>query len=110
MGPGCAELRTESRDSYDLIVATWKDGRQGTVRCNREGDSGFGATIRREGGRTSAIDIQTAEKPFYASLVERIMPFFRTGRSPIDWNETMEIVRFLEAAEQSRDRGATLRL
>jgi len=109
MGAGCLELKTETYDGYNLITGHWRDGRIGTVRCNHNVDSGFGATIHRD-QQASFVDIQAGTKPFYASLLEHVVPFLKTGLSPVDWRETVEIIRFLEAAEQSRQQGNIIQL
>ncbi|WP_438350563.1 Gfo/Idh/MocA family protein [Paenibacillus sp. FA6] len=109
MGPGCDHVSVSSHEQYDLITGHWKDGRVGTVRCNRNGDSNFGASIHREEG-TSVVDIQEGTKPFYASLLEQVMTFFQTGDSPIEWSETVEIIRFLEAAEESKEQQSIVSL
>jgi hypothetical protein len=109
MGPGCVEVSVTVNEDHDLLTGQWKDGRIGTARCNRNGNNQFSAVIRR-GHDISLVDIQSAVKPFYASLVEQIMAFFNSGQSPIAWQETLEIIRFLEAAEQSRQQGTIIRL
>lgn len=109
MGSGCDHVSAISYEQYDLITGYWKDGRVGTVRCNRNGDSNFGASIYRE-QETSIIDIQAGSKPFYASLLEQVMNFFQTGESPIEWSETVEIIRFLEAAEESKQQRRMINL
>jgi hypothetical protein len=39
--------------------------------------------------------------PYYAKLLEKVIPFMQTGKSPIDPAESIEITAFLEAAEVS---------
>ncbi|WP_349305741.1 gfo/Idh/MocA family oxidoreductase [Bacillus sp. FJAT-49711] len=109
LGPGCEKVTVTKNDNHDLIVGEWKDGRIGSVRGNRKGNSSFGALIHREKG-TQYVDINADKKPYYASLLEEIIQFFKTGKSPInDW-ETLEITRFLEAANESRETGLMVRL
>ena len=38
-------------------------------------------------------------------VVVEIVKFFRTGKSPIDPKETLELYAFMEAAEESKRRG-----
>jgi hypothetical protein len=49
-------------------------------------------------------------RPMNASLVEAILVMFRTGVSPIDPEEELELVRFIEAANESRLHGETVAL
>jgi len=41
----------------------------------------------------------------YRELFRRIVEMFRTGRPPLDIEETLEIVAFIEAALESAQRG-----
>ncbi|WP_407658017.1 Gfo/Idh/MocA family protein [Lederbergia citri] len=108
-GPGCEKVTVTKNDDHDLIVGEWKDGRIGSIRGNRIGNSSFGALIHRQKG-TQFVDVDADKKPFYASLLEEIIQFFRTGKSPINYIETLEITRFIEAANESRETGKTVKL
>lgn len=107
MGAGCMQVTATRNENYEFVVGLWKDGRIGTVRGNRRGNNKFGALVHRESG-TSAVDVYAHEKPYYASLLERIMTMFRTGEPSIRLEETIEIVRFIEAANESRETGKTI--
>lgn len=109
MGTGCSEVNVISTEEDDLIVAQWEDGRTGTVKLSRLPESTFCATIFRE-GQTSLIEIDSSAKPFYASLLEQIMILFHSHRSPLDWKEALEIIRFIEAAEESKQLGRSVSL
>ncbi|MFI8687573.1 Gfo/Idh/MocA family protein [Rossellomorea sp. NPDC077527] len=104
LGEGAEQVNVFSNDNHDSIVARWKDGRFGTVRGNRLGNHHFGALVHFEKG-TEYVDIQSGRKPFYASLVEQIMDFFQDGVSRVPLSETLEIIRFIEAANESRITG-----
>ena len=41
----------------------------------------------------------------YVPLVVDIVRFFRTGKSPVDAGESLEIYAFMEAADESKRRG-----
>jgi hypothetical protein len=41
----------------------------------------------------------------YRGLLVEIVKFFQTGVSPVDPDETLEIIAFMEAAELSKSRG-----
>ncbi|GGG19521.1 Gfo/Idh/MocA family protein [Paenibacillus abyssi] len=109
MGPGCVELTAVSNDNHDLITAVWEDGRIATVRGSRAGNPRFGAFIHRE-HETAVVDIGAGTTPFYASLLQQVMSFFRKCQPPLDWSETLEIISFLQAAEKSRISKTTVRL
>ncbi|WP_284640625.1 Gfo/Idh/MocA family protein [Paenibacillus silviterrae] len=109
LGTGCAEVSVKSNDEHDLITAVWTDGRMGTVRGNRSGNHAFGGTIHRSKG-SDFIDISSTGKPYYASLLERVIAMFRSGAPQVAMNETLEIIRFIEAANESRAIGKAVRL
>ena len=100
MGAGCKSvIRTHTADA-DVVVGTWNDGRIGTFRGLRTGKSGYGGTVYGEKGITGL-------GPFggYNPLLVQIVQFFDTGISPIDPKETIEIVAFAIAADESKRRG-----
>jgi predicted dehydrogenase len=109
LGQGCREVRAETNDGYDLITAVWADGRIGTVRGNRTGNNKFYATIHGE--KISAFaDASNHPRPFYAALMQRVMDLFRGEAPAVAIDETLEIVRFIEAANQSRETGQKVAL
>ncbi|MFE5321383.1 Gfo/Idh/MocA family oxidoreductase [Paenibacillus sp. NPDC056579] len=109
LGPGCAEVTVKSNEDHDIITALWKDGRLGTVRGNRKGNNKFGAVLHRSKG-SEFIDVYANPKPYYASLLERIIGMFQTGIPDVSMAETVEIIRFIEAANASRANGAAVRV
>jgi len=109
MGKGCSEVCVTATEGYDLIAATWGDGRSGTVKLSRLPETSFSAIIHREEQITS-VEIDSDAKPFYASLLEQIMLMFHSHVSPLDWEESLEVIRFVEAAEESRRFGNPVRL
>ncbi|WP_054949758.1 Gfo/Idh/MocA family protein [Numidum massiliense] len=109
LGKGCRQVTAVSNEDHDLVVGVWSDGRIGTIRGNRKGNMAFGALLHRERA-TSYVDVSADDKPFYASMLEHIITMFRTGEAPIDPAETLEIVRFIEAANESRKDGRVVYL
>lgn len=108
-GKGCKEVSVTHCEDADIVVGTWKDGRIGTIRGGRKGQYAFGALIHREED-IQYVDYRKDEKPGYASLLDKIMPMFRTGRTAIDEAEMLEIIRFIEAANESRKSGKAIKL
>ena len=41
----------------------------------------------------------------YKPMLERVMEFFRTGKSPVPESETLEIFAFMDAAQRSKQSG-----
>lgn len=106
MGAGCEEVTAVSTDSHDVVTGRWSDGRIGTIRGSRGGGR-FGALVHRTDGAV-LLDAQCASFPYYADMLEQVMTMFTTGSSPLVWEETVAIIRFLEAAGQSRAEGAAV--
>jgi predicted dehydrogenase len=100
MGPGCKSVtRTHTADS-DVVVGVWNDGRVGTFRGGRSGKIGYGGTAFGENGNA-----QIGPYDGYKPLLVQIIEFFRTGKSPVDPQETLEIYAFMEAADESKRNG-----
>lgn len=107
LGCGCQSVSVVSNQDFEVVTAQWSDGRLATIRGNRVGNNAFGATL--QGAKTSrAVAASAHPKPTYAALLPHVMTLFRTGVSPIPIEETLEIVRFIEAANQSRESGARI--
>lgn len=100
MGPGCATVRLISSDKHEVVVGTWRDGRLGVARGYRGGRHGFGGTIHRL-RRTGLVDASVGPRP-EIGLTQAILAFGRGSTAPVTMHETLEIVRFVEAANTSR--------
>lgn len=109
LGKECLRVSAVTNKDHDVIVGEWADGKIGTVRGNRRGNGKFGGVLHREKG-SRFIDVQANPKPYYASLLERIMPFFQSRQPDIDIEETLAVVRFIEAANKSRQTGLPIAL
>ncbi|MFC5701596.1 Gfo/Idh/MocA family protein [Cohnella faecalis] len=109
MGAGCVRVAAETNADYDLVVGTWADGRIGTIRGNRKGNNKFGVLVHGEAAAYYA-DISSHSKPFYASMLEQVMRLFHTGEADIDLGETLEIIHFIECANESRETGRSVEL
>lgn len=109
LGKGCKKVTVATNADHDMAVGEWKDGRIGTVRGNRRGNDWFGALLHREKG-TDFIDVEAHPVPYYYLLLEQVIQMFKTGTSPIDPQETLDIIRFIEAANKSRATGESVTL
>jgi hypothetical protein len=103
LGAGCANVRVASTPEHDVAVGTWGDGRIGIIRGDRAGNKAFGGVIHREHSN-QWVNVDAGRRPDIG-LTHAIMAFFQGGPSPIPLDETVEIIRFLEAANESRDNG-----
>ncbi|WP_153557895.1 Gfo/Idh/MocA family protein [Roseimaritima sediminicola] len=100
MKAGCESVTRTSTDDFELVVGKWSDGRIGTFRGLRTGKRGYGGTAFTD----KAIQ-QIGDYQGYRPLVVEIAKFFRSGKPPIDPQETIEMYAFMEAADESKRRG-----
>ena len=101
MGQGCVEVSRTFSDDAEIITGKWKDGRIGTMRTLKPyGD--FGAVAFYEKGLAQSPE---KTKFSYVSLMQQIIPFFKTGQVPVDNAETLEMFAFMEAGQRSRAAG-----
>ncbi|WP_437202271.1 Gfo/Idh/MocA family protein [Planctomicrobium sp. SH664] len=100
MGPGCETVTRTHDAGADVVTGQWKDGRIATYRGTRDGRSSFGALVfGKSGNEYSEVPVD------YSLLVEQIVKFFRTNTSPVNPVESLEILAFMDAADESRRQG-----
>jgi len=85
---------------YRCSSGTWNDGRIGSFRGLRAGKTGYGGTIF---GEKAVVTLGSYNG--YDPLLLEIVKFFRTGVSPVTPEETIEIMAFMEAADESKRKG-----
>jgi len=102
MGMGCKEVSRVHTEDTDVVTGVWKDNRIGTFRGNRKGPNEYGGTAFGE----KAV-VHLGPYASYEPLLKEIIKFFNTGIAPVRPEETLEIYAFMEAADESRRRGAT---
>jgi len=96
MGTGCLRVKRElTAEGKIQVTGFWKGNRFGIFREGRNGGFALGEKGRAEVGNHER----------YQGLLEEVIEFFKTGRSPIDPQETIELFAFMEAAEKSKRRG-----
>jgi hypothetical protein len=100
MGTGCEKVtRIQTKDT-DIVSGVWKDGRVGTYRGIRNSKSDFGAVAF---GSKAIVPAERGGS--YEGLCQEIGRFFKTGKSPVSAEETIEIFAFMEAADESKRQG-----
>lgn len=103
MGTGCKTVTRTYTPGADVVVGTWKDGRIGTFRGIREGKTGYGGCVY---GEKAIKTLGTYNG--YNPLLKDIIKYFDTGEIPVQPEETLEILAFMEAADESKKRGGKL--
>ncbi|WJH37051.1 hypothetical protein N6H14_16065 [Paenibacillus sp. CC-CFT747] len=109
MGTGCTAVTATRAGDQEVITGVWADGRIGVVRGNPHPNGTAGAVIHREKGSRFA-DLAADGMGAYAGLMQRVIGMFESGQVPVPHEETIEIIRFIEAANESRESGKTVAL
>jgi predicted dehydrogenase len=113
MGAGCETVARTHTNGADVVTGRWKDGRIGTMRGNRE-DRNYGAVVfggkgvassKDAGEEAKKADANQAARSSYYGGVSAIVKFFQTKTPPVQPEETLEIIAFMEAADISKARG-----
>jgi len=100
MGTGCETVTRIQTTDTDLVSGRWKDGRVGTYRGIRKNKADFGAVAFGSKGIA-----QSGREGGYEELCAEIGRFFKTRKSPVQPEETIEIFAFMEAADESKRQG-----
>jgi predicted dehydrogenase len=109
MGRGAREVKATTTEHHDVITATYPDGRIASIRGLRGAHHHFGVTIHREKG-FQPVDCASGKRSWYSSMLEAIMRTLPRGKSDIDPADTLEVVRLIEAANESRASGKSVAL
>ena len=101
LGPECeAVRRTQATDTVDEVTGRWSDGRTGRFTGDVTGKAAFAGVVKGERGER-----ETGAFGGYRPLVVEIVKFFRTRQSPVSPEETLAILAFMEAADESERQG-----
>lgn len=101
MGTGVEQITRTCSPQADVVTGVWKGGRIGTLRVIRP-ESSYGAIVYRSNGRAVAdADVSVG----YAPLLDQIVKFMQTRIPPVSNAETLEIFRFMDAAQKSCEHG-----
>jgi predicted dehydrogenase len=102
MGAGCDTVSMQTSGNEDVLVGKWKDGRLGVMRGFSSGLYAFSITVYGNKGI-----LHSEGKPeAYHELLIQIVKFFRTHVPPVDNDESLECLAFMEAADLSVARGS----
>ena len=99
MGTGCKTVQRVTSPDTDFVTGDWTDSRIGSFRGIRKGKSGYGGNVFGEKEIMPFGDFKG-----YEPLLKVIIKFFETGVDPFDPQETLEIFKFMETADESKRR------
>lgn len=102
MGKGCSMVSRVYNPGTDIAVGQWEDGRLGSFRGTRTGTHAYGGTVYGEKGNAVL-----GPEEGYKVLLRQIVDFFRTGISPVEPAEMLEVLAFMEAADLSKKKNGS---
>lgn len=100
LGAGCVSLQRTHTADTDIVTGVWADGRVGTVHGIRNAKAPFGMVVFGTDG-----PVREDAEMSYVPMLKEVLAFFRTGVSPVPAETTLEIIAFMEAADESKRRG-----
>ena len=100
MGPDCLQVTRTQTEGTELVTGVWSNGRIGTFRGLRSGKHDYGALVF---GSKSNQYLHGFGG--YEPLVAQIAQFFKTGKPPVQAEETLAMFAFMEAADESKRQG-----
>ncbi len=101
LGKGCESVVRTTTPDTDVVTGVWSGGRTGILLGLRTKPTPHKVTVFGSNGFAE----QKSPVHSYAPLVAEIMRFFRTGQPPVSPEESLEIMAFMEAADESKRRG-----
>lgn len=109
LGQGCSNVYAQHHEEGETIVGKWAQGATGKVVFSNDAHQPFEIDIMTS-EISCHVNIADGEVPFYASLLQEVMNFFREEESRIPYGETLEVISFLAAAEESYELKAAVAL
>jgi len=100
LGRGCEVVTRSATEETDVVTGTWSEGRTGVLVGLRTGATPHKVIVF---GRQGVAEQKGSGD--YAPLVAEIVKFFQTGVPPIPPEETIELMAFMEAADESKRQG-----
>lgn len=102
MGDGCESVQCVATPGAHVVTGVWKGDRVGTFRGVRTGKATYGAFVI--GSEKSGVT-EDRKGGGYGPMLVEVAKFFRTGSPPIAKETTINLVAFMEAADESKKLG-----
>jgi predicted dehydrogenase len=100
LGTGCVSVQRSETNLGAVVNGQWADGRQGSVWALKTDQAVYARA--RFGDRTAAANTGFSG---YQPLLEAICQFFVTAKAPVSHEEMIEVLAFMEAADESKRLG-----
>jgi hypothetical protein len=101
-GSGVEYVMNTGNDGHDVASVMYRDGKTVSLQVLRDAKVDFRVIAHGEGGRE---EIPVESSLYYPETLKQVIDFVRTGKSPIDIGDTLEIVCCLNALVKSRETG-----
>jgi len=98
MGSGCQSVTSAHTEGAEVVTGCWQDGRLATLRGNRQGSTAYGFVAFCENG---VVSRPVSSRYAYRNLCAKIVESFQNGRSDVDNNTSLEMVKFVLASLKS---------
>ncbi|HHX38433.1 MAG TPA: Gfo/Idh/MocA family oxidoreductase [Armatimonadetes bacterium] len=102
LGRGCERLSCLPGEHGPVAIGEWSGGRTGIAKATARGHWSYGFTLWREKADQMAV-VDPAH--IYPALLREVKAFIETGKSPVDPEQSVEMVAFMAAANESMANG-----
>ena len=100
LGSGCQSVSRIQTPDSEVVTGVWGGSRTGTFYGYRRASANYGfKAILTEGV------VNDDFKSDYTPLVKQIVTFFQTRKAPVSTDEMIEVLAFMEAADESKRQG-----
>ena len=104
MGPGIRRLKAFSAgNAVTQLILDYGDGRWASFMQTPQPWAEFNFMVTEDGCGMNGKRLVSDDRNFYFNLMKAILGFFETREPPVPHEETMEIVRVIEAAREARE-------
>ncbi len=102
LGGGARQVMHVGNDTAKVVLVDYGDGRRGTITLTPGASFGLLAAWGEPGsGGTHVIH---SMDDFFPGLIDAMLTFFDTGRSPVPREQTIEVTAILQAANAGLDK------
>jgi hypothetical protein len=92
--PDC--IRIEQRKDAEILISQWSNGQKAAIRGDLNGNTSF--SIKS----SHSVFEFAIHGSIYSGLIHQILQFFKTGKSPIQKEETVGIISLIEKINAAR--------
>ncbi len=106
-GSGMDYVVNVGTEGHDIGTVQYADGKTVSLQIIRDAKVDFRVIAHGEKGREEIVVSSTL---YYPETLRRVVEFVKTGESPVDPKDTLEIIACLNGLVKSRETGTRIRL